>query len=95
MPSPDGLRFGMAIPAIAPIYVAQGVIPEAIHRVASIASGALDSLPHNGYVVTTLNICGLSHKEGYFPVFMLTVVLPSIGTALAILLFTICPWLPV
>ena len=85
---------GMAIPAIAPIYVAQGVIPEAIHRVASIASGALDSLPHNGYVVTTLNICGLSHKEGYFPVFMLTVVLPSIGTALAILLFTICPWLP-
>lgn len=85
---------GMAIPAIAPIYMAQGILPEAIHRVASIASGALDSLPHNGYVVTTLNICGLSHKEGYFPVFMLTVVLPSLGTALAILLFTLCPWLP-
>lgn len=58
---------GIALPIIGPIYVAMGVPAAAIHRVASIASGALDSLPHNGYIVTLLNICGCSHKEGYMP----------------------------
>lgn len=82
------------MPAIAPIYLARGVIPQAAHRVASIASGALDSLPWNGYVVTLLNICHLTHKEGYFPVFVTTVLIPILGTAIAILLFTVAPGLP-
>ena len=43
---------GIAVPLIGPSYVAMGVVPEALHRVASIASGALDSVPHNGYIVT-------------------------------------------
>ena len=85
---------GIVMPAIAPIYLARGVIPQAAHRVASIASGALDSLPWNGYVVTLLNICHLTHKEGYFPVFVTTVLIPILGTAIAILLFTVAPGLP-
>ncbi|SMC54377.1 GntP family permease [Papillibacter cinnamivorans] len=85
---------GISIPIIGPIYMAMGVIPAQLHRVASIASGALDSMPHNGYVVTLLNICGTSHKDGYMPIFKLTVVLPAAATALAIILFQIFPNLP-
>lgn len=85
---------GIAMPAIAPIYLAQGVVPQAIHRVASIASGALDSMPWNGYVVTLLSVIGINHKEGYFPVFVVSVVIPSLATALAIILFTVAPGLP-
>jgi hypothetical protein len=50
----------------------------------------LDSLPHNGYVVTTIRaICGETHKDAYGAVAALTVVIPAIGTVLAIALFVI------
>ncbi len=61
-----------------------------MHRVATLASGALDSLPHNGYVVTTIRaICGETHKRAYWPVFILTSILPLCGMILAILLYMI------
>lgn len=85
---------GIAVPLIGPSYVAMGVVPEALHRVASIASGALDSVPHNGYIVTLLNLCGATHKEAYMPLFWLTVVLPFMACALAIVLFQFFPMLP-
>ncbi|WP_315118627.1 GntP family permease [uncultured Clostridium sp.] len=86
---------GIAVPLLSPIFLAKGVAPDALHRILAIAAGGLDSLPHNGYVVTTLNgICGESHKDGYGPVFWLTVVLPIIATGFAILLFTLFPNLP-
>ena len=60
---------GIALPILGPIYLARGVDPEALHRVVAIASGSLDSLPHNGYVVTTIRaICGETHKDAYAPV---------------------------
>jgi H+/gluconate symporter-like permease len=84
----------IALPLLAPHYVGEGadhpVDPEALHRVIAIASGALDSLPHNGYVVTTIRaICGETHKDAYGAVAALTVVIPAIGTVLAIALFVI------
>lgn len=85
---------GIALPIVGPIYTAMGVPAAAIHRVASIASGALDSLPHNGYIVTMLNICGCSHKEGYMPLFKLTVLLPAAATILSVILFQFFPNLP-
>ncbi len=85
---------GIAIPIVGPIYMAMGVNIHALHRVTAIASGALDSMPHNGYIVTILNLCGVNHKEGYLPIFNLTVVLPAATTALAIILFQIFPNLP-
>jgi H+/gluconate symporter-like permease len=39
-----------------------------MHRVAVIGAGTLDSLPHNGAVVTLLALCGLSHRESYFDI---------------------------
>ncbi|TQV82577.1 GntP family permease [Exilibacterium tricleocarpae] len=75
----------IALPVLAPYYLDLGVNPEALHRVVAIASGALDSLPHNGYVVTTVRaICGETHKAAYGPIAALTVVIPLFGTALAI-----------
>ena len=86
---------GIAVPLLSPVYLAKGVVPEALHRILAVAGGGLDSLPHNGYVVTTLNgICGETHKDGYAPVFWLTVFLPMVATALGIVLFTLFPNLP-
>ncbi len=78
----------IALPLIAPGYLEAGVDPDALHRVVAITSGGLDSLPHNGYVVTTIRaICGETHKSAYLPVAALTVVIPFVGTILAIILF--------
>jgi H+/gluconate symporter-like permease len=85
----------IAMPLLWPIYQPTGVNPFAFHRVMSIACGGLDSLPHNGYVITALNgVCGTSHKDGYMPVFWLTVVLPMVWTVIAIILFGLMPNLP-
>ncbi|WP_026561313.1 GntP family permease [Bacillus sp. J37] len=79
----------IALPLISPHYMDMGVNPEALHRVVSISSGALDSLPHNGYVVTTIRgICGETHKDAYNPVGALTVIVPLLGVILAIILFS-------
>ena len=48
--------------------------PALIHRVAVIGSGTLDSLPHNGAVVTLLALCGLTHRESYFDIVMVAIV---------------------
>ncbi|MBC3764653.1 GntP family permease [Neptunicella marina] len=78
----------IALPLIAPHYIDQGVDPEQLHRIVSISSGALDSLPHNGYVVTTIRaICNETHQQAYWAVGALTVVIPLIGLAMAVALF--------
>ena len=48
--------------------------PALMHRVAVIGSGTLDSLPHNGAVVTLLALCGLTHRESYFDIVMVAIV---------------------
>ncbi len=78
----------IALPLVGPHYLDQGVDPEELHRIVSISSGALDSLPHNGYVVTTIRaICNETHQRAYGPMAALTVVVPLIGLAMAIGLF--------
>ncbi|ALX50533.1 GntP family permease [Lentibacillus amyloliquefaciens] len=81
---------GIALPILAPIYLSQGVDPGSMHRISALASGGIDSLPHNGYVVTTVRvICGESHKRSYKPIFFVSVIVPTIVMFLAILLYTI------
>ncbi|MBB5518442.1 GntP family permease [Amphiplicatus metriothermophilus] len=80
----------IALPLIAPHYLDAGVNPNELHRVVAISSGALDSLPHNGYVVTTIRaICGETHKAAYGAVWALTVITPLIGLVMAIAIFII------
>ncbi|MBB5179780.1 H+/gluconate symporter-like permease [Planomicrobium koreense] len=79
----------IALPLLAPHYLDLGVNAEALHRTISISSGALDSLPHNGYVVTTIQgICGETHKAAYGSVGAVTVIVPLLGTIIAIVLFS-------
>lgn len=51
-----------------------GISPELLHRIASMASGGMDTLPHNGAVITLLAITGLTHRQSYKDIFAITVV---------------------
>ena len=53
---------------------AHGIPMEVLHRVASMASGGMDTLPHNGAVITLLMVCGLTHKQSYKDIFAVTVI---------------------
>lgn len=45
---------------------------EVMHRVASMAAGGMDTLPHNGAIITLLAVTGLTHREAYKPIFGIT-----------------------
>ncbi len=66
---------GIAMESLLPKYMGMGLNPEALHRLASIATCGLDTLPHNGAIVTILSIFGLTHKEGYKHFFVLSLVI--------------------
>ena len=51
-----------------------GIDPGLMHRVAVIGSGTLDTLPHNGAVVTLLAVCGTTHRESYLDIVMVAIV---------------------
>jgi H+/gluconate symporter-like permease len=51
-----------------------GIDPSLLHRVAVISAGTLDSLPHNGAVVTLLAVCGTTHRESYRDIVMVAIV---------------------
>jgi len=67
---------------MAPSYLEMGMNPEVLHRVAVIASGGFDSLPHCGAVVAMLTITQLTHKQAYKDVGIITVVIPVIATGI-------------
>ncbi|MEA5444557.1 GntP family permease [Gammaproteobacteria bacterium AB-CW1] len=80
----------IALPILGQHYIDQGVDPDQLHRTVAISSGALDSLPHNGYVVTTIRaICKETHAAAYAPVGALTVIIPLAGLVLCLGLFAI------
>ena len=56
---------GVAFNALTDTYIALGANLEHVHRIAAIAAGTLDSLPHQGAQITLLGICKLTHKEAY------------------------------
>ena len=57
----------------------QGIDPALMHRVAVISAGTLDSLPHNGAVVTLLAVCGSAHRESYLDIVMVAIVGALLG----------------
>lgn len=66
--------------------IAKGINPEVLHRVVAIACGGLDTLPHNGAVITLLGITQLTHKQSYADIGMVTLVIPVLTCVIAILL---------
>ncbi|NDP64812.1 GntP family permease [Polaromonas sp.] len=65
---------------------AVGIAPELLHRVTAIATGGLDALPHNGAVITLLSICGLTHRQSYFDIFVVAVAAPIVALLVVVLL---------
>jgi H+/gluconate symporter-like permease len=68
----------IALAAMADTFISSAeaaTIPlEVLHRVASMASGGMDTLPHNGAVITLLAVTGLTHKEAYKEIFAITLI---------------------
>jgi len=48
--------------------------PDILHRVAAIASGGLDTGPHNGAIITLLAVCGMTHRQSYPDIFVITIL---------------------
>lgn len=71
----------IALAAMADSFIAQanalGIPMEVLHRVASIASAGMDTLPHNGAVITLLAVTGLSHRQSYKDIFAITLISTS------------------
>jgi H+/gluconate symporter-like permease len=80
----------IALDALGATYLARavqiGMDPAILHRVAVIGSGTLDSLPHNGAVVTLLSVCNSTHKDSYKDIFMVGVLGAIIGLVVVIVL---------
>lgn len=69
---------GIALSAMSETYnkaiAAANISPEVMHRVISMASGGMDTLPHNGAVITLLAVTGLTHKQSYRDIFAITII---------------------
>ena len=80
----------IALDALGATYLAlaeqQGIDPALLHRIAAIGAGTLDSLPHNGAVVTLLAVCRSSHRESYLHLAMTAIVGPILALAVVIVL---------
>ena len=82
---------GIALEALGPKYMElaasdPNLTPEALHRIASVASGGLDTLPHNGAVITLLSVCGLTHKDSYIDIGMNCCVFPTVAVIVCIIM---------
>ena len=68
----------IALAAMADTFIANanaaGIPLEVLHRVAAMASGGMDTLPHNGAVITLLAVTGLTHRQSYKDIFAITVI---------------------
>lgn len=53
---------------------ANGIPLEVMHRIASLASGGMDTLPHNGAIITLLAVTGLTHRQAYKDIFVITLI---------------------
>lgn len=68
--------------------IVRGIDPQVLHRVVAIACGGLDSLPHNGAVITLLGITQLTHKQSYADIGVVSVLIPVVTGVIAIVLGT-------
>lgn len=53
--------------------------PEVLHRIICLASEGFDTVPHSGALVTLIAVCGLTHKESYYDIFILTMMKPAVA----------------
>lgn len=84
---------GIALAALGEKYVelsvSSGIPLEAFHRIASMSSGGLDTLPHNGAVLTLLAVTLMTHKDSYKDIFMVATLIPIVSVIVGIILASI------
>ncbi|KAB3533802.1 GntP family permease [Alkaliphilus serpentinus] len=84
---------GIALAALGDKYMElstlTGIAPEAFHRIASMSSGGLDTLPHNGAVLTLLAVTAMTHKDSYKDIFMVGTAIPILAVVVGIILASI------
>lgn len=68
---------------------AAGISPELLHRVAVMAAGGMDTLPHCGAIITLLAICKLNHRQSYRDIATVTILVPLPALVLVITLGTL------
>ncbi|KAB2331540.1 GntP family permease [Cytobacillus depressus] len=56
---------GIVMGAFSQDYLAMGINPEVIHRVATVSSAVFTVMPHTGVVLTFFALTGLNHKNGF------------------------------
>ncbi len=66
-----------------------GISPELMHRVAVLAAGGFDTLPHCGAIITLLSICKLTHRQSYLNIAAVTMGAPMVALVTVIVLGTI------
>lgn len=85
----------IALGAMAETFIANaeaaGIPMEVLHRVASMASGGMDTLPHNGAVITLLAVTGLTHRQAYKDIFAITLI-KTAAVFFIIALFYLTGW---
>ncbi len=68
----------IALAAMAETFIANAnaanIPMDVLHRVAAMASGGMDTLPHNGAVITLLAVTGLTHRQAYKDIFAITII---------------------
>ncbi|ANB91517.1 citrate transporter [Moraxella ovis] len=70
------------------LAIEHNIDPELLHRVAVMAAGGLDTLPHSGAVITLFAICHLTHKQSYVNLAIVTIAIPILATICVIMLGT-------
>lgn len=90
----------VSLPVILGIMLGQGYSPDqvvnnipALARVGALAATTFETLPINGLIILTLQLTGCTHKEGYKPMFLMSVLYTLVGTIVAGVLFILFPGL--
>lgn len=75
-----------ALEVMGDTFLASGINPQVLHRLASICSGGLDNLPYNGATVTVIELAGMTHKQSYLDMFMVATVFPIVASLVVMFL---------
>lgn len=85
----------IALAAMSETFIANanaaGIPMEVLHRIAAMASGGMDTLPHNGAVITLLAVTGLTHRQSYKDIFAITVI-KTLAVFFVITMFYLTGW---
>jgi H+/gluconate symporter-like permease len=85
-------RMGIALAAMAQDFVAAanaaGIPLEVMPRIVSMTSGGMDTLPHNGAVITLLAVAGLTHRKSYNDIFALTLIKSAAAVFVIVVYYT-------